>query len=83
MMRCNGCPKCNKSLHYSAGLDEDVCIECGWIQGEPGCDDNYLPEYMYSLAEWHIISGILWKQYRAKQISYIDYGSFVDRIGIL
>jgi len=53
-----------------------------WIQGEEDCASGWLPEYMYTLSEYNAIVSIIYKQYRAKQISYEDFGGHLDSMGI-
>ncbi len=82
-IRPNGCPKCQRSLHYSIEFEEQLCLECNWVQGEPGCDEGYMPERMLKFPDWHTIVGILYSQLKVRQITYIDFNSILDQMGIL
>lgn len=79
--RPDGCPKCRCSLHYSVELDEQLCLECGWSFGDD-CTDDWLPEHLYNLSEWHVVVGMLTKQFRANALSYKEYTTLVQQMGI-
>lgn len=83
-MHHNECPQCRKSLHYSSGWDEYMCLECWWLKGEPDCDTNYRPENLYTLSDWQTIVGLLYQQYKNKTLTYEHYCHIVEfEIGLL
>jgi hypothetical protein len=76
------CPKCRASLHYSSGWDEQLCLKCGWMHGEPGCNNNYAPAYLYELSEYCTILGMLFKQYKAGHMTFFDYYNITEEMDI-
>jgi hypothetical protein len=82
MFRPNGCPQCRSSLHYSSGWDEQLCLKCGWMYGEPGCDTNYAHEHVYNISDYCTILGMLYKQYKAGQMSFYDYYAISENMDI-
>ncbi len=53
------------------------------MQGEPGCDEGHMPERMLKFSEWHVIVGILYSQLKARQLTYFDFNSILDQMGII
>lgn len=81
IIRPDGCPKCRSTLHYSIELEEQLCLECGWLFGDE-YDGTWLPEHIYKLSDWHVVVGLLTKQFRANILSYAEYTNIVQQIGI-
>lgn len=53
-----------------------------WLKNEEFCDENYLPEYRYSLQEWHVVVGLLYNQMQYRLISREEFIGMIDNIGI-
>lgn len=66
MLRLNGCPSCERSLHYSSGWNEQLCVECGWYEGAPY---EYKPP-LVTWEEFQVLIPLLLQQYRQRKIPY-------------